>query len=96
MIDAIGSDIQTAIASGDFESALPLISAYGKALRFAIDSASTSDEKLRLVTSASSVLQDRLHLARVIRAQLANRSLEASRLLSYEETGSTDTWRLDG
>ncbi len=96
MIEAIGSDIQTAIASGDFEAALPLISAYGKALRFAINSASDRDEKLRLITSATSVIQDRLHLARVMRAQLATRSLEASRLLSYGDIGSTETWRMDG
>ena len=96
MIEALGSDIQTAIASGDFEAALPLINAYGKALRFAIDSALDRDEKVRLITAASSVLQDRLHLARVMRAQLAARSLEASRLLSYgggqEASGS---WHLD-
>ena len=96
MIDAIGTDIQAAIAAGDFEAALPLIGAYGKALRFAIDSSSDREEKLRLITTASSVIQDRLHLARVIRAQLATRSLEASRLLSYGDMGSTETWRLDG
>ncbi len=96
MIEAIGSDIQAAIASGDFEAALPLISAYGKALRFAIDSTRDHDEKLRLISAATSVIQDRLHLARVMRAQLATRSLEASRLLSYGGLGSTETWRLDG
>ena len=96
MIEALGTDIQTALASGDFEAALPLINAYGKALRFAFDSAANREEKLNLLTIASSVLQDRLHLARVMRAQLATRSLEASRLLSYDEAGSTATWRLNG
>lgn len=92
MIGTLGSQVQLAIESADFDAALPLIDAYGQAVRQAWEQAETSAEKLQIAAAASSFLQDRLHLARVIRSQIAARGAEAVRQLSY----SDDSWQLGG
>ncbi|HEX4168877.1 MAG TPA: hypothetical protein VHZ55_25720 [Bryobacteraceae bacterium] len=97
MIEQLAARIQKALESGDFDTALPLIESYGKAVKTAMQTARTSHQRSEVAGSASAFLRDRLHLARVMRSQLATRLLLTRRLVSYSEPPApANSWLLEG
>jgi hypothetical protein len=93
----VEEEIQSAIESGSFEVAIPLIEQYGQALLSALRGAGTSQEGSALASEAAAFLQDRLHLARVLRSHLAAQIGAASRSASYASAPcAANTWLIQG
>jgi hypothetical protein len=89
--------IQRVLESGDFEHALPLIESYGRSAIQAAQAAETFSEKSEVLRTSAAFLQDRLHLARVMRAQLAGKIALCSGLGIYQDASRlTNTWQLEG
>ncbi len=83
--------------SGNFEEAPALISSYGKYVAGAIEAASALQERLAVISEALDFLQDRLHLARVMRAHLAAQLTSVSRQSSYLAAPHNENrWTLEG
>ncbi len=96
MVDEPGQKLRRALEAGNFEAALPLIEEYGKAVLRAMRAAPDDHARANILDEASSFLQDRLHLARVLRSHLSAQLTANSRLVSYEGGPSTkSTWRFD-
>jgi hypothetical protein len=90
-------ELRRALESGDFESALPLIREYGGFAVRGMKDAKASDEQAEIFQTSTAYLYDRLHLARVMRAQLASRIALFSRIGLYQEEASkmSNTWQLE-
>lgn len=93
----VEGEIQRAIESGSFEAAIPLIEQYGEAVLSALRGAGTSQQRSAIASEASAFLQDRLHLARVMRSHLAAQIGAASRNASYAGAPCVNnTWLIEG
>ena len=90
-------ELRSALESGDFESALPLIGEYGGFAIRRMKDAKASDEQAEIFQTSTAYLYERLHLARVMRAQLATRIALSSRVGLYQEEASkmSNTWQLE-
>ncbi len=96
MVDELGDKLRVALQNGRFDAALPLIDDYGQAVRRALRAAHDDREREKILSEASSFLQDRLHLARVLRSHLSAQAGANSRQISYENPSSTkSTWKFD-
>ncbi len=93
----VEQEIQRAIESGSFETAIPLIDRYGHDILSSLRNAGTSQERSAIAAEASAFLQDRLHLARVMRSHIAAKIGAASRIASYASAPCVNnTWLIDG
>ena len=89
--------LRHAIETGSFERATSLAQSYGDLIKTRLRAAKTPAEREAIASEASAFLQDRLHLARVMRSHIATEIDAAVRLASYSNTHhSENTWRLDG
>ncbi len=96
MIEDVAAKIQQALEAGDFEAALPLIETYGQAVKDAMQTASARQRKT-IAGASSAFLSDRLHLARVMRAQLATQWSNLSRAASYSASAHEEnSWHMEG
>lgn len=96
MVDEPGQKLRRALEAGHFEAALPLIEEYGKAALRAMRAAPDDRARANILDEASSFLQDRLHLARVLRSHLSARLAANSRQISYESASCVkSTWKFD-
>jgi len=90
-------ELQRAIESGSFETAMPLIEKYGEAVLSELRKAGDAKERSAIASDASAFLQDRLHLARVMRSHIAAQIGAASRIASYASVpGVINTWHIEG
>lgn len=97
MVAKVEQEIQRALESGRFETAIPLIEQYGQFALSSLRSAGNSQERSAIATEASAFLQDRLHLARVMRSHIAAKIGAASRIASYASTPCVNnTWHIEG
>lgn len=97
MVVNVEREIQRAIESGSFETAIPLIEQYGHAVLSSLRNAGNSQERSAIATEASAFLQDRLHLARVMRSHIAAKIGAASRIASYANAPCvSNTWLIEG
>ena len=95
-MDNQAQELQRALESGEFELALPLIESYGRSAIHASQKSKTFSEQSEMLRTAAAFLQDRLHLARVMRAQIASQIALCSRACLYEEASKVDnTWQLE-
>jgi hypothetical protein len=96
MLDELGEKLRLALKTGRFDTALPLIDEYGKAVRHALRATHDHDEKEEILNEASSFLRDHLHLARILRSHLSARLTANSRLSSYNDLpGIKSTWNFE-
>jgi hypothetical protein len=92
----LDQELRLALESGDFELALPLIESYGRCAVEAVRNATTPSEQSEMLRVSMEFLQDRLHLARVMRAQIASRIAICTRVGLYQELSETSkTWQLE-
>ncbi len=97
MAARLEEEIQRALEAGQFESAIPLIEQYGETILNALRNSGTSEERSTIASEATAFLQDRLHLARVLRSHLAAQVGAASRIASYSSTPCiSSTWLIEG
>ncbi len=95
-MEEVAEKIRQALEAGDFETALPLIHTYAQAVKLAIQTGNPQQQKTT-VRRASAFLSDRLHLARVMRAQLATQWSNLSRTASYSESAPDEnSWLVEG
>jgi hypothetical protein len=95
-VSSIEQKLQRTLEAGNFESALQLIDEYGKLIMESVRTAPTATDRLAILDEASSFVQDRLHLARVLRSHIASQITASSRLVSYGGTASVEsTWQID-
>ncbi len=95
--DKIAVGMVKALEEGNAEAALSLINAYGGDVAAQLRVATTSSERQAIADDALSFLQDRLHLARVIRAHFAARIASLSQGASYASyPEASTTWKMDG
>jgi hypothetical protein len=96
VVEQLGEKLRRALESGHFEVALPLIDEYGKAALQAMRVARDDRTRTNILNETSSFLQERLHLARVLRSHLSAQVRASSRLISYESMACTkSTWKVD-
>lgn len=92
----IGARLRAAIEAGSFETATALSEEYGEAAIGELRGAITAEERMAIAHEAAAFLEDRLHLARVMRSHIAAQIGAASRLCCYANTPAIDkTWSLD-
>jgi hypothetical protein len=92
----IGQELKHALETGDFCSAVPLIEEYGNLTMQALRTSRSLSERQAVLDEASSFLQDRLHLARVLRSHIAAQIAASSRLISYNDNPITEsTWHFE-
>ncbi len=97
MVTKVEKEIQQAIESGSFEAAIPLIERYGEIILSALRHAGNSQERSAIAAEATAFLQDRLHLARVLRSHIATQIGAASRIASYACAPCvSNTWQIQG
>jgi hypothetical protein len=95
VVEQLEEKLRRALESGHFEVALPLIE-YGKAALQAMRVARDDRTRTNILNETSSFLQERLHLARVLRSHLSAQVRASSRLISYESMACTkSTWKVD-
>jgi hypothetical protein len=88
--------LRRAIESGDFQSAPALAEEYVETVRREIE-ITPARERAALAEQACSFLEDRLHLARVMRAHIASELRVASGVASYQNAGPAgNTWEIQG
>jgi hypothetical protein len=93
----IGERLRRALDAGNFDQALELAAAYGESVKNDLHSAATLDEKALIVDEASRFLQDRLHLARVMRSHIAAQLGIAVRTALYQDTAVPENhWQING
>ncbi len=89
----IGVRLRAAIESGSFETATALSKEYGEAAVQELRAATTPQGRIVIAHEAAAFLEDRLHLARVMRSHIAAQIGAASRLCCYANIPSIDqTW----
>ena len=89
--------LKSAIECGDFERALASIENYGSDVRGELKEADTREAHLAIMQESLAFLQDRLHLARVMRAHIASQLAVVSRLSSYGSSPNCQsTWNVEG
>lgn len=88
--------LASAIQSGDFEAAQPLIAEYGSAMQAKLRSAA-SEERQLIFDRALETLNEHLRLARLMRSHMHLRLLQLSGESLYNPHGQPlHTWRFDG
>ncbi len=97
MIEQLALELKVALESGDFETALPLIESYGKTAAQAMAEAHGSAQREEVIKRTEAFLQDRLHLARVMRAQVAAQLSAAAGLACYAQQWIDESvWSAEG
>jgi hypothetical protein len=93
----LGDELKRAVEAGDFEHAPALAEAYGKAVREQIETARDARERAAIAEEAREFLEQRLHLARVLRAHVGAQYRAAAGLASYHDFGGDQrSWQYDG
>ena len=90
-MEQLGRELKSALEAGDFETARPLIESYGKTAAQALIAARGSAQREEIMKRTAAFLQDRLHLARVMRAQLATQLAAAAGLACYAERPAAES-----
>jgi hypothetical protein len=89
--------LKRAIEAGDFERAPLLAEAYVVAIRKEIEAAPNVKERAAIAEQARSFLEDRLHLARVLRAHIGAQLGAARGVAFYQNTSSEQrSWQFEG
>ncbi len=97
MVAEVEEEIQRSIEAARFEAAVPLIEQYGQGILSALRNAATSQERSAIASEATAFLQDRLHLARVMRSHLAAQIGAVSRIACYASAPCVhNTWLIEG
>ena len=93
----LSEQLKRAIEAGNFERAPELADAYGAAVRREIEEITTPEKRAAIAEEARSFLEERLHLARVMRAQIGVQLRSASGLASYQDVREPHkSWHIEG
>ncbi len=93
----IAEKLRGAVESAAFERVPALAEAYGTAISDAVRGAGSFEDGIEIAGQACSFLEERLHLARVMRAHISAQMAEVCRLASYRSSPSIDsTWFVNG
>ena len=95
--DNVAHSLRSAIEAGDFERACALTGPYRETIVRALRNAPSADARETIARETIAFLNERLHMARVLRAHLASRLAAATRAQFYQTPAKCDnTWLLQG
>ncbi|HLH01609.1 MAG TPA: hypothetical protein VKX25_02480 [Bryobacteraceae bacterium] len=95
--DLAAERLKTAIEAVDFEHAPALAEAYGQAIREQIEATPDPRKRDSILEEARAFLEDRLHLARVLRAHVGAQYRAAAGLASYQNFANEQrSWHCEG
>jgi hypothetical protein len=89
--------LQQLLESGQFELALSALDSFSQLMLENASAARSATEQRQMLQDAQMFLEERLHLARVMRAQLASQVATTNRLIGYQDVATSESsWNLDG
>ncbi len=92
----LAAQLASAVQSGNFEAAQPLIAEYGSTVQAQLRSAASAEERQRIYEHAFETLNEHLRLARLMRSHMHLRLRQLSGESLYNAHGQPlHTWRLD-